>query len=144
MDLLIGLSAVSGIIGCLWFLWKAFKEFMYDDNSGVAFLYFIIAFVVLFVPLIIAGIIAKKTGLVEKDRKRFEMQIEAEKYKALHPEEFSPWERKYMPYACPYCRRYTVRYSNWDDKKISVAFWGVYGSEKIDQQYKCDSCNKMW
>lgn len=144
MEFLIILIQLSGIIGCLVFLWKFFKEWLYEDNSGLAFIYFVISFVIILGSCLLVYLIEEKTGIAEKNRKELERQKEAEKYKALHPEEFSPWERKYMPYACPYCGRYTVRYSNWDDKKISVAFWGVYGSEKIDQQYKCDSCKNMW
>ncbi len=53
-----------------------------------------------------------------------------------------PWNR-YYTYPCPYCGHYKVRPANWDDKKFSVAFWGVYSS-KVGHHYKCEKCGRTW
>lgn len=54
----------------------------------------------------------------------------------------APWER-YYTYPCPYCGHYKVRPANWDDKKMSVAFWGPH-APKAGKRYKCDHCKQMW
>ena len=54
-----------------------------------------------------------------------------------------PWAVRYMTSPCPYCGHYKVRYAKWDDKSLSVAFWGI-ASSKIDTNYKCDHCKHMW
>lgn len=53
------------------------------------------------------------------------------------------WEIRYSTHPCPGCGHYKVRYSNWDDKRISVAFW-VAASDKLGKNYKCDHCGRMW
>lgn len=54
-----------------------------------------------------------------------------------------PWAVKYSTSPCPYCGHYKVRNAKWEDKQLSVAFWGV-ASDKIGKHYKCDYCKKMW
>ena len=58
--------------------------------------------------------------------------------------EGAPWSRRYYTLPCPYCKHYKVRPANWDDKKVSVAFWGPYMSSKLTDHYKCENCKKMW
>lgn len=55
----------------------------------------------------------------------------------------SPFGKKYFTYACPYCGHYKVRYATWDDKRMSVAFWGM-ASTKIGKAYKCEHCKKVF
>lgn len=70
-------------------------------------------------------------------------ELELEKQFAIESQKnAAPWER-YYPYPCPYCGHYKVRPSKWDDKRMSVAFWGIH-SQKIGKQYKCDYCGSMW
>lgn len=45
--------------------------------------------------------------------------------------------------ACPYCGGYQVRRAKWEDKQMSVAFWGFF-SAKLHANYKCEKCGKMW
>ena len=70
--------------------------------------------------------------------------IEAE-YKAAVASQKStePWAIRYSTSPCPYCGHYKVRSAKWEDKKMSIAFWGV-ASSKIGTNYKCEHCNRMW
>lgn len=69
-------------------------------------------------------------------------QLEAEKEEArLSQKNGAPWER-YYTHPCPYCGHYKVRAANWDDKRMSVAFWGVH-SQKMGCKYKCDNCTRI-
>lgn len=54
-----------------------------------------------------------------------------------------PWDKRYFTQPCPYCSHYKVRYSTWDDKKMSVAFWGVW-SDKVGKSFKCDNCGRVF
>ena len=54
-----------------------------------------------------------------------------------------PWAIKYSTHPCPYCGHYKVRYAKWEDKSVSIAFWGI-ASSKIGKDYKCEHCKKMW
>lgn len=77
-------------------------------------------------------------------RKQKQEEIEREYQQAVASQKSpTPWTVRYETHPCPYCGHYKVRYAKWDDKKISVAFWGA-ASSTIDMHYKCDSCNKMW
>ena len=64
-------------------------------------------------------------------------------YKPDTPIEKAPWETRYFKHPCPYCGSYKVRYTKWDDKALSTAFWGAF-SYKLHCNYKCDNCKKMW
>ncbi|MBQ6885624.1 MAG: hypothetical protein IJN56_07835 [Clostridia bacterium] len=55
----------------------------------------------------------------------------------------SPWAIKYCTYPCPHCGHYKVRYAKWEDKRASVAFWGIHSS-KLGTNYKCECCGEMW
>lgn len=55
----------------------------------------------------------------------------------------APWSTRYYTFPCPYCGHYRVRPAKWDDKRMSVAFWGA-ASSKIGTRYKCERCNRMW
>ena len=69
--------------------------------------------------------------------------IQREREEAIKSQTNSaPWER-YYTYPCPFCGHYKVRDANWDDKRVSVAFWGV-ASSKIGDHYKCEHCNRTW
>jgi len=90
--------------------------------------------------------IKKRVNLSKEERQIREAEkIEQERkevfnsYSPLRPE----WDRKYFRDPCPHCGHYRVRYANWDDKKISVAVWGI-GSSKISKKYYCENCRQMW
>lgn len=55
----------------------------------------------------------------------------------------TPWAVRYSTTPCPYCGHYKVRYAKWEDKRMSVAFWGA-ASSKIGTNYKCEHCGQMW
>lgn len=76
----------------------------------------------------------------QNQEKRAE-EIRMEKYLAENksPESWNP----YIAKPCPHCGHYKVRSATWDDKRMSVAFWGVH-SQKIGMRYKCDNCGNMW
>lgn len=83
---------------------------------------------------------------LEKQRQKEEEEriiYEAEKNAAINGNPDNPWEKKYLPYPCPYCNRYKVRYMKWEDKRASVMFWGAH-SMKIGKHYICDNCKKTW
>ena len=84
----------------------------------------------------------------ERARERREQEqriIEGERlYAEQMRDEGAPWDRRYYTFPCPYCGHYKVRPANWDDKKVSVAFWGPYASQKLTDHYKCENCKKMW
>ncbi|MBR5497410.1 MAG: hypothetical protein IKV76_05460 [Clostridia bacterium] len=61
----------------------------------------------------------------------------------LNKQQSDPNEVRYGTNACPYCGHYMVRFAEWEDKQMSVAFWGG-ASDKIGKKYKCDHCKKMW
>lgn len=77
----------------------------------------------------------------QKDQAKRAEEIKIEKYLAENksPESWNP----YIAKPCPHCGHYKVRAATWDDKKMSVAFWGVH-SQKIGKRYKCDNCGNMW
>ena len=88
---------------------------------------------------------------VEEEEKRQQAIRDAE-YQSLQKEreyaektqrEGAPWEVKYFTESCPYCGHYKVRFSEWEDKRYSIAFWGA-ASDKIGKAYKCEYCGKMW
>lgn len=54
-----------------------------------------------------------------------------------------PWRIRYATYPCPRCGHYKVRSANWEDKKLSFAFWGAM-SDAIAKSYKCENCKHMW
>ena len=56
----------------------------------------------------------------------------------------APWETTYYSFPCPYCGKNMVRPAKWDDKRLSIAFWGALLSPKTGTRYKCDNCKKMW
>lgn len=81
----------------------------------------------------------------ERNQRAIEQQriLQAEKEAAERSQlSGAPWER-YYTYPCPYCGHYKVRPATWDDKKMSVAFWGPH-SPKAGKRYKCEHCKQMW
>lgn len=70
-------------------------------------------------------------------------QIERERLSAENNANKAPWETKYFVNPCPHCGHYKVRYSKWDDKRGSFLAWGIL-SDKIDKEFKCDNCKRMW
>lgn len=116
--------------------------FVLTDRDGIGTLIMIISIVITFAaPYMFMTEQERKDGVKavqDADRRRDEI----EKAEALS-EDGAPWERKYLPYRCPYCNRYRVRYANWDDKKVSAAFWGI-ASSKLGKAYTCDACKKFW
>lgn len=79
---------------------------------------------------------------IENERKQ--KIIEQERQFAIASQQNdSPWAIKYCTYPCPHCGHYKVRYAKWEDKKASVAFWGIHSS-KLGTNYKCEHCGEMW
>ena len=58
-------------------------------------------------------------------------------------EQSAPWDAKYYDSPCPYCGAQKVRDAKWSDKKLSVAFWGLFASRAGDR-FICDNCKKSW
>lgn len=94
-------------------------------------------------------IIARQDAVAEskspetKQRIR-QQQIELERIQAENSQRASePWTVRYATYPCPYCGHYKVRAAKWEDKQVSVAFWGI-ASSKIGKNYKCEFCKRMW
>ena len=83
-------------------------------------------------------------GSIIKEKVSPSPTIEEEKKQAeINAASGAPWGKKYFTYPCPYCGHYRVRYATWDDKKMSVAFWGVW-SNKVGKAFKCDHCNRVF
>ena len=71
-------------------------------------------------------------------------EIDAEYQSAVQSQKSTePWTVRYSTSPCPYCGHYKVRYAKWEDKSMSVAFWGI-ASSKIGTNYKCEHCKRMW
>ena len=82
-----------------------------------------------------------KDQAAEKARQE---QIEKERQIAIASQSStSPWAVKYCTHPCPHCGHYKVRYAKWEDKKASVAFWGIHSS-KLGTNFKCEHCGEMW
>lgn len=86
----------------------------------------------------------ERDGVFERERQQELLQIERERKQAIESQnQTTPWAKKYMTSPCPYCGHYKVRWAKWEDKRMSVAFWGG-ASSKIGTNYKCEHCGKMW
>ena len=88
----------------------------------------------------------KKAKLEKQIKKKEEEQAEirAEYQNAVQSQNLKePWAVRYSTSPCPYCGHYKVRYAKWEDKSMSVAFWGI-ASSKLGKNYKCEHCNRMW
>lgn len=87
----------------------------------------------------------KKERAEEQQRQVIhELMLEKERQDAIESQNGGPaWRIRYMTDPCPYCGHYKVRYAKWEDKRMSVAFWGM-ASSKISKDFKCENCKKMW
>ena len=89
----------------------------------------------------------KYKRLLRKEREAEEArldELEAELEMAEESQkDSSPWSVKYYTTPCPYCGHYKVRATTFDDKRLSIAFWGIL-SHKIGKRFKCDRCGKVW
>lgn len=86
----------------------------------------------------------EKKGTNAKRRSAELEEIQQEKYQAIASQESGePWRTRYMTTPCPHCGHYKVRWSKWEDKRLSIAFWGA-ASDKIGKSYKCEHCGEMW
>ena len=86
----------------------------------------------------------KYAGKIEEQRKQEELLIEVEYMEAVQSQKRTePWAKRYETSPCPYCGHYKVRNATWDDKRMSVAFWGA-ASNAIGKDYICDRCKHMW
>lgn len=65
------------------------------------------------------------------------------KFAEVSQPKLAPWDAHYFDYPCPYCGAKKVRYSKWEDKRMSTAFWGFWSYE-LHCRFKCDNCKKMW
>lgn len=77
-----------------------------------------------------------------KDELKAELALEREMAEASQKDP-SPWSVKYYTFPCQYCGHYKVRPATFDDKRVSIAFWGIL-SHKIGKRFKCDRCGKVW
>ncbi len=126
----------------------AFAEFfmgvmMVEKSSGIANFLFIVGALTLILAIVRA--VKKENGTyptMDQQRENEQKEIERERQSAIASQNRAPWER-YYTFACPYCGHYKVRPANWDDKKMSVAFWGA-ASSKLGDHYKCEHCKKTW
>lgn len=101
----------------------------------------IIALIVAAVYIIkfISGLGKPKMSVAEEQK-----MIEKEYQHALSSQKATEaWAIRYSTNPCPYCGHYAVRSTKWEDKQLSIAFWGV-ASSTIGKTYKCEYCGKMW
>ena len=86
----------------------------------------------------------EKNGTNAKRREEEQKQINREYIQAVESHNSpEPWATRYATEPCPYCGHYKVRYAKWEDKRLSVSFWGSH-SLAIGKNYKCEHCGKMW
>ena len=76
----------------------------------------------------------------DNEVKRVEEERERQKKYAAA---LAPWDAHYFDSPCPFCGAKKVRYSKWEDKRMSTAFWGFYSYE-LHCRFKCDNCKQMW
>lgn len=170
MTFLVVLIAIVGIISCIVFLISFYLQMVHNVKSIVTpITLFIggIAFLIMGLAsegfedqstFIWGGVIAtivglgwywkykadERDGVFERERQQELLQIEREREQAIESQnQTTPWAKKYMTSPCPYCGHYKVRWAKWEDKQMSVAFWGG-ASSKIGTNYKCEHCGKMW
>lgn len=80
----------------------------------------------------------------EAEKARKKATLEAEYNAAVLSQKRSePWAVRYSTSPCPHCGHYKVRHAKWEDKSMSVAFWGM-ASSTIGKNYKCEHCGRMW
>ena len=80
----------------------------------------------------------------EGEKAREKAALEAEYNAAVLSQKRSePWAVRYSTSPCPHCGHYKVRHAKWEDKSMSVAFWGM-ASSTIGKNYKCEHCGRMW
>ena len=82
----------------------------------------------------------------DKDIKsgNYARRLEQEKREAeASQKDPTPWRIRYATYPCPHCGHYKVRSAKWEDKKLSVAFWGPMSSA-LGKEFKCEHCGRMW
>lgn len=86
----------------------------------------------------------EKNGVNAQRRAEELRKIEIERQQAIASQNDStPWAVRYATSPCPHCGHYKVRNAKWEDKSLSVAFWGI-ASSKIGKDYKCEHCGEMW
>lgn len=89
----------------------------------------------------------KMKEIEEKENARLveaHAELEEEYKEALASQKRTePWAIRYSTSPCPHCGHYKVRYAKWEDKSLSVAFWGI-ASSKLGTSYKCEHCKRMW
>ena len=106
----------------------------------------IIGCIMLIISIIMVISFAKneKNGNNARARAQEQLQIQKEYEEAVASQKNSaPWAIRYSTSPCPYCGHYKVRSAKWEDKSLSVAFWGI-ASAKLGTNYKCEHCNHMW
>lgn len=102
------------------------------------------------IPIVIAFIWAciyqqnEENGTNDRLRAAEIEQINREYDQAVASQSASePWAIRYAIEPCPHCGHYKVRNAKWEDKQMSVAFWGI-ASTKIGTSFKCEHCGEMW
>lgn len=112
-------------------------QFPYPQLLGLAFI----------VIAIIWGTILyqnEQNGTNAKRRAAEQKIIEQEYQQAIASQNNdTPWAVRYAIDPCPHCGHYKVRNAKWEDKQLSVAFWGA-ASGKIGANFKCEHCDEMW
>lgn len=103
--------------------------------------------IVVIVIAVVWGVIYsqnEKDGTNARLREAEQQKIQHEYLEAVESQKAGePWRIRYATDPCPYCGHYKVRSAKWEDKQLSVAFWGV-ASGKLGKSFKCEHCGKMW
>ena len=124
---IIGLPPFVVIVYIASIIIYALEQATYSDNNKNSYQYYMN--------------VEKQLAQNKVNAEKRVQEIKYEKYLAENksPESWNP----YIAKPCPHCGHYKVRSAKWDDKKMSVAFWGIH-SQKIGKQYICDNCKNMW
>lgn len=114
-------------------------SFLFSGSFGTGLICILIAFVwgAIFLE-------NEKNGTHAKKRQQEQEQITNEYYNAVASQkDRTPWSTVYATEPCPHCGHYKVRNAKWEDKRLSISFWGV-ASNAIGKSFKCEHCGSMW
>lgn len=154
------LLRLTGIVSIIALVLSIILFYISKSRSGVFdavdeillaldILFFCVHFGALFLLVIIAvfchpTVVTKSEKLRKNIQENEQKIIDMEYQQALASQNLTePWATHYESSSCPYCGHYKVRIAKWEDKRTSIAFWGI-ASDKIGKQYICDNCKKTW
>ena len=127
-----------GIAGFGWFLSGLFDS---EHPANIA-----IGLIIIAIAFIWGAVYSEneKNGTNAKRRLEELEKIENERQQAILSQRAGePWRTRYATYPCPHCGHYKVRCAKWEDKRLSISFWGA-ASSAIGKEFKCEHCGKMW